>query len=192
MDKAVQKFQGIHPGAVLARELKKRHLRQLAFATGTGIPAQTLNAFIKGKRKLPIAQALKVDQALGMEAGTMAVLQVLYDTRQAVLQQSRHIHPDLSKYRKILFWDTDFNQIDWQGKASAVIRRVLERGNEEEYAETVRFYGEAQVNALASAGNQSSDNRWRNARVNASNKSMLLPEHQVTLTAGDLADSHEC
>ncbi len=39
-------------------------------------------------------------------------------------------HPNLSVLRKILFWDTDINKIDWYKQYKAIIQCILERGNE--------------------------------------------------------------
>jgi hypothetical protein len=48
-----------------------------------------------------------------------------------------------------LFWDWNFNKIDWKKHSLAVIDRVIEKGNKEEWKEVVRYYGEAMIiNAL--------------------------------------------
>ena len=50
---------------------------------------------------------------------------------------------------KRLFWDWDFDKIDWGKGYSSVISRVLERGNKTEWEELIHFYGKRQVtNAL--------------------------------------------
>ena len=49
--------------------------------------------------------------------------------------------PDLTKFRKTLFWDTTFDRIDFTAHSRYVINRVFERGNEEEIQEVIRFYG---------------------------------------------------
>ena len=49
--------------------------------------------------------------------------------------------PDLTKFRKTLFWDTTFDRIDFTAHSRYVINRVFERGNEEERQEVIRFYG---------------------------------------------------
>ena len=49
--------------------------------------------------------------------------------------------PDLTKFRKTLFWDTIFDRIDFTAHSRYVINRVFERGNEEEIQEVIRFYG---------------------------------------------------
>ena len=53
--------------------------------------------------------------------------------------------PDLSILRKILFWDTDINKIDWKKYYAFVIKRVFERGNDDEKRELMRFYGEEKI-----------------------------------------------
>ena len=49
--------------------------------------------------------------------------------------------PDLTKFRKTLFWDTTFDRIDFTAHSRYVINRVFERGNEEEIQEVIRYYG---------------------------------------------------
>jgi hypothetical protein len=51
--------------------------------------------------------------------------------------------PDLPKR---LFWDWNYDKIDWQKHYLAVIDRVIERGSKEEWNEVVHFYGESRVN----------------------------------------------
>jgi addiction module HigA family antidote len=141
MEKWIEKYQGIHPGAILDRQLKKRNLKQNAFARNIHVPAQTINAIIKGSRKMTPEVAVKIDEGLGFEESTMAVLQALYETRLVKDKRHKTDHPDFSKIRRILFWDTDFAKINWQQQRRAVVRRVWERGNEEEKQEIKRYYG---------------------------------------------------
>ena len=54
----------------------------------------------------------------------------------------------MPKVRKAHFWDTNINNIDWDRHAATVIRRIFERGDEQEQAEIKRYYGEAKVNAV--------------------------------------------
>jgi hypothetical protein len=47
------------------------------------------------------------------------------------------------------FWDFDYNKIDWQASYKTIIARIIERGNEKEWTELIRFYGRDRVlNAL--------------------------------------------
>lgn len=145
MNSYIEKFKGIHPGIILERELKRRALAKRPFAISIGEHPQTLNAITKGKRNLNTPIALKIETKLGLEEGTLALLQTFYDIdkEKKKLQQNR---PNLSILRKSLFWDTDIDQIDWDKQYNAIIQRVLERGNELEINEIKRFYGTDIIN----------------------------------------------
>ncbi len=50
---------------------------------------------------------------------------------------------------KVLFWDLDFDKIDWKRSYRMVIERVLDKGNTSEWEEMISFYGRDNViNAL--------------------------------------------
>ena len=136
----LEKYKGIHPGIILERELKKRALQQRPFALSIGEHPQTLNAITKGKRKLNTALALKIEERLGLEEGTLALLQTYFDINEEK-QKRGGSTPNLSLIRKSLFWDTDITMIDWDKHYKAVIRRIFERGNEIEKQEIINFYG---------------------------------------------------
>ena len=151
MNMYIKKYKGIHPGFILEREFKKRMIRQRPFAISINEHPQTLNAITKGKRSLNTAMALKIEHKLDMEEGTLALLQTYYDIDKE--KKSQHLGtPNLSILRKSLFWDTEISKIDWNKQYKAVVKRVFERGNEEEKNEIRRFYGSKKVdNALQSA-----------------------------------------
>jgi hypothetical protein len=44
-----------------------------------------------------------------------------------------------------LFWEFRYETIDWAKAFSTVIERVLDRGNQQEFDEMVRFYGREKV-----------------------------------------------
>lgn len=56
--------------------------------------------------------------------------------------------PNLSLIRPALFWDTSTDIIDWDQHKKSVIKRVFERGNEEEKNEIIRFYGKTIVESI--------------------------------------------
>ncbi|MFK7002048.1 helix-turn-helix domain-containing protein [Flavobacterium oreochromis] len=138
------KYRGIHPGFILEREFKKRSLQKRPFALSIGEHPQTLNAITKGKRKLNTALALKIEEKLGFEEGTLAVLQTYFDIYEEKNKLTQST-PDLSKIRKSLFWDTDITKINWKKQYRAVITRIFERGNEIEKKELMRFYGQEKI-----------------------------------------------
>ena len=151
MNTYLEKYKGIHPGIILERELKKRALQQRPFALSIGEHPQTLNAITKGKRKLNTALALKIEEKLELEEGTLALLQTYFDIAEE--KRKSHHSPNLRLLRKSLFWDTDMATINWDKQFKAVIHRVFERGNEAEKKEIERFYGTLKINiALSETG----------------------------------------
>jgi plasmid maintenance system antidote protein VapI len=149
----IEKYKGIHPGILLEREFKKRALHQRPFALSIGEHPQTLNAITKGKRKLNTSLALKIEKKLGLEEGTLALLQTYFDINEEK-SKIKQITPNLSILRKSLFWDTDSNKIDWSKQYKAVIQRVFERGNEIEREEIIRFYGQEKIKKALHQKNQ--------------------------------------
>ena len=152
MFKEIAIIKGIHPGFILERKLREKKLKKSRFAITIKEYPQTLTAITKGKRAMNPGLAFKIEQALGLEEGYFMVLQAFYDMKvEKQRQQSSIGTPDLSKLRPGLFWDTDINNINWQGQKRAVIERVIERGNDEEKTEIRRFYGEKAFNKIARA-----------------------------------------
>lgn len=56
-----QNTKGIHPGFILERELKVRHLHKGPFAISLQEYPQTISAITKGKRKMNTSLALKIE-----------------------------------------------------------------------------------------------------------------------------------
>ena len=140
MNNHIEIIKGIHPGKLIERELNKKNLTQRALAEDTGIPFQTINAIISGRRNLTTEQALKIDKALGYEEGFLAILQTHYDIIQYKDKELANIYSEAPSIRKSLFWDADFDKINWGKYKKAVIKRVFERGTEEEIEEITRYY----------------------------------------------------
>jgi plasmid maintenance system antidote protein VapI len=138
-------IKGLHPGIILERELKKRKLAKSRFALSLQEYPQVLGEITKGKRKMNIPLALKIEHALGFEEGYLMTLQLFYDIKQEKQKQHKDIYPDLSKFRPVLFWDTKMDKIDWVNQKQAIIKRVLERGNDQEKKELERFYGKEEL-----------------------------------------------
>ena len=153
-DHHLELVKGIHPGFILERELSKRDLAKVHFAVAVGEYPQTLVAIMKGRRRMNTPLSLKIEKALGWEEGTLMQLQVFYDIKQVKRRSSKQGSPDLSKFRRVLFWDTDFDAIDWHMKKRAVIKRVFERGNNQEREEVIRFYGSGEVRSILHNGRE--------------------------------------
>jgi plasmid maintenance system antidote protein VapI len=147
MEAAISSLKGLHPGIVLDHELRQRKLQKGPFALSINEYPQTLGAITKGKRNMNTALAMKIEAALGMEEGYLMTLQVFYEIKQEKMRQNKANHPDLTRIRPALFWDTSFEKIDWQQQKRAVIQRVFERGSAEEKEEIINFYGKDIVDA---------------------------------------------
>jgi plasmid maintenance system antidote protein VapI len=117
-------IKGVHPGFILERELKERHLRKGPFALSLKEFPQTIVSITKGKRKMNTPLALKIENALGFEEGYFMILQVYYDIEQEKRRQNT-AHPDLTKLRTVLFWDTKIEDINWKKQKNDVIKLVF-------------------------------------------------------------------
>jgi antitoxin HigA-1 len=144
MKNDIQIIKGIHPGLYLDRKIREQNLKKGHLALAVNEYPQTLTTITKGKRDMNTALALKLEKALGLEEGTLMILQVYYEIGQIKKKQYTDT-PDLKKLRPVIFWDTDISSIDWSRQYRAVIRRVFERGNEKEKKEIARFYGKEKI-----------------------------------------------
>lgn len=147
MNPTINIIKGIHPGIILERELKQRKIAKGRFAISLQEFPQTLVSITKGKRKMNTGIALKIEHALGIEEGYFMILQVYYDIEEEKRRLNTR-HPDFTKLRAALFWDTQMETIDWEKQKKAVIKRVFERGNEIEKKEIMSFYGLETVNEI--------------------------------------------
>jgi plasmid maintenance system antidote protein VapI len=139
----IKRIKGLHPGLYVERELRKRGLNKSRFALEVGEYPQTFGAITLGKRRMNVSLALRIERLLGLEEGLLMVLQVYHDIENEKSGNSNS--PDLRKFRKVLFWDTDLSKVDWMKQKRAIIRRVFERGNTVEREEIIQFYGEETV-----------------------------------------------
>jgi len=141
----IELLKGIHPGLYLARELRQRELRGGTLASRIGTYRQNLNAILQGRRNINLPLSLKIERELELPEGFLMTLQLHYDIARLKQKQTTNQHPDLEKFRPVLFWDVDRNRIDWQQNKAFVIQRTFERGEKEEIEEIVRFYGRDEI-----------------------------------------------
>lgn len=67
-------------------------------------------------------------------------------------------------FNKRIFWDVNFETLDYDAKASFIIERVFERGDVEDIRQCRRYYGDEKVTLVL---------------LNAK----FLPEHRIPLAA---------
>ena len=160
-------YHHIPCGAVLDRIRTKKHLTQRELASRSEITYQRINDFIANRRRISPENSLKLERALGVDYQCFFYqIQTNYEIFVATNHLSEQSQPDKSKYRKALFWDTDFDTLVWQRNSESIIQRVFEYGNQGEIEETIRFYGKDKVaNVLLGIQNTwNSENRENNLK----------------------------
>ena len=141
MRSEIDMYKGIRPGKIVGLELQERNLSQRAFAAASDEHKQTLNAVITGRRKLTVEMALKIEKALGYDEGFLLTLQAYYEIAEYKNRKANESVRGAPAIRRMLFWDTDFDKIDWGRSKESILERVMERGDENEKQEIARFYG---------------------------------------------------
>lgn len=140
----IAKIKGIHPGVVLKRELALRGLKNKELARLLNEHAQTISSVLNQKRGINPNLSIKLGKQLGVDEDYFMLLQASYDVKISQEKNKSKI-PDLNKFRSVLFWDTDVNNIDWEKSRKFVIKRVFERGNDAEITEVISFYGSSTI-----------------------------------------------
>ncbi|MDL2240469.1 helix-turn-helix domain-containing protein [Bacteroidales bacterium OttesenSCG-928-K22] len=136
----LSKIKGIHPGVILKREIKLLGIKYYEFSKLINEYPQTLSSILKGKRGINPNLSIKLGEIFNVDKDYFMLLQASYDVVIAD-KLTYNFTPDLSKFRKYIFWDTDFDRINWMKNRRAIIKRIIERGNDTEINEIIHFYG---------------------------------------------------
>lgn len=163
------KIKGIHPGLILKRELERNNIKSSVLAMEINEYKQTISAIINQKRGVNPELSIKLANYFHTEADYFMLLQASYEVNKK-LAEIPQATPNLNNIRKVLFWDTTFDKIDWDKNKTAIIKRVLERGNEKEKEEIINFYGKTSVDIIKkiiieSPGLSRSFNKIRKQRI---------------------------
>lgn len=139
------KIKGIHPGYILKRELEIRGLNGSELASIIDEHKQTINAIIKRRRKITPRLSIKLSKTFNVSEDYFMLLQASYEVKTMASSISNEVKPNLKKFRQILFWDTDIHTLNWSKQKRAIIKRVLERGNDTEITELINYYGKENI-----------------------------------------------
>ena len=140
---AIDSYKGILPGHVIAHYLKKNEFTQKQLAFEVGEYPQTINAILAGRRDIPVGLSLRLDRALGFEEGTLLILQTYYKIKlEQQKEMTRSNGVPIPRIRSVVFWDTDPSLLDWDKHRTFIMKRVLEKGSEEEINAVKQYYGE--------------------------------------------------
>ncbi|MBI9037594.1 MAG: hypothetical protein JEY97_05625 [Bacteroidales bacterium] len=134
--------KGIHPGIILERELKKRKIRKSQLAGELGISSGIITDIAKTRRGINPALSIRLGSFFDISEEYFILLQTYYALKQEQKKQIKHINLSL---RSSLFWDINFENIDYERNKSFVITRVFERGNKKEIQNIIDFYGKEEV-----------------------------------------------
>lgn len=137
-------LKGVHPGLFLKHELSEKNISGKLLAESIGEHPQTISAIICGRRSMNTALSLQIERFLGIEEGTLMMLQVYFDIQQ---EKTRIEQKCILIYHNshLLFLGFGYRKIDWYQHKNFVIRRIFGYGNENEIKEIIRFYGENDV-----------------------------------------------
>jgi len=130
-------------GAILKRILKKANISQRDIAAKTSLYPQRINDLICGKRRFTLESSFRLEQALGLtHRGYFYIIQSNNAVYTYIEEQERKNTPDLTKIRKVLFWEApSLEAINWKRQSSWIIQRAFEYGNHDEIKEIIRYYG---------------------------------------------------
>ena len=143
----LEKIKGIHPGAILRRELKIRGLKGVELANSIDEHKQTISAIINKRRDINPKLSIKLSQQFDVDEDYFMMLQASYDVKKASESEVKKT-PNLENIREVLFWDTTLAKIDWEKNKKSVIKRILERGNSTEINEMISFYGRQTISKI--------------------------------------------
>ena len=105
-----KKIKGIHPGAILKRELSKRKLKAIELARSIEEYPQTINAITKEKRGINPKLSIKLGLYFGVENDYFMLLQASFEVENSLQQEKAN--PFNDKIRASIFWDTNLRKID--------------------------------------------------------------------------------
>lgn len=136
----LQRIKGIHPGAILKRELKKRNIKAIALANEIKEHPQTINAITKERRKINPKLSYKLGNYFNINHDYFMIIQAAFEVASFKKSELEMINPLEGKFRDSIFWDTRIELIDFERNKRSVIQRILERGNSKEIKSLIKIY----------------------------------------------------
>ena len=87
MIQSLTKFNGIHPGAVLKRELKKRGIKPINLAAEVGEHKQTISAILNERRGINANLSVKLAGYFQIDPSFYMQLQAAFEVKQILKRQ---------------------------------------------------------------------------------------------------------
>jgi len=139
----LSKIKVIHPGLILRRELKRNNIKSNDLANDIVEHKQTISAILNSIRGINPSISIKLANKFNIDDDYFMLLQASYEVKKTTMSKIKK--PNINSFRKVVFWDTSMDKIDWDKNKNAVIKRILERGNKTEIEEIILFYGKTTI-----------------------------------------------
>lgn len=146
----LERVKGVHPGAILKRELKKRGIKSIDLANAINEHAQTINAISKERRGINAKLSLKLGDFFKISQEYFMFLQAAFEVDSIRKSRREMANPFIGKIRKSVFWDTQMELIDFEKNKRFVIQRILERGNSNEIEYLIKLYTKEEIKTVIS------------------------------------------
>ena len=102
MKAGINEYMGISRARLLSSYLIRSGFTQSSLAQQAGEHYQSVNAVVKGRRKLTIGQAIEIERVLGLDEGFLMMLQTMHEIElfKNNMRKSSGLPPNI---RRILF-----------------------------------------------------------------------------------------
>ena len=97
MSVPVNRMPPIHPGEILAEELRELGLSARAFADALGVPHNRIAAILRGRRSITADTALRLGRYFGTTAKFWLTLQQSHDLKVAERERGRTIRATVKR-----------------------------------------------------------------------------------------------
>lgn len=128
----IHKIKNTPPSVIIFHELKKTKCSLEKFMEDTGFSKETFDD-ITPEVSLILGEKFKVSATYFLE---------IQEKFQKSQKESKNTKTKIPKINKFIFWDTEFDKLDWIQHRKSIIKRIFERGFEEDKIEIISFYGE--------------------------------------------------
>lgn len=128
----IHKIKNTPPSVIIFHELKKTKCSLEKFMENTGFSKETFDDITPEVSSI-LGEKFKVSATYFLE---------IQEKFQKSQKESKNTKTKIPKINKFIFWDTDFDKLDWIQYRKSIIKRIFERGFEEDKIEIISFYGE--------------------------------------------------
>jgi len=134
----IHKIKGTPPAVIIFYELKKTNCSLEQFMKETGIVVSE-GMF---DEITPELSAILGDR-FGVDATYFLEVQEKFKKAQKENKEAQAAN--IPKINRFIFWDTDFDKLDWKRYKKSIIKRIFERGFQDDKKAIISYYGKSVV-----------------------------------------------